>query len=266
MHGSSIHLKRGGARALAAEAAGLTWLAEAEGAGGALVARVHRLDGEELVEDLVHAAPPTRAMAEAFGRALAATHAAGAPWFGAPPPAWPGDGFIGSAPLPLLPREEHLGWGEFYARHRVEPYLRSAVDRRRLDPEQAGVLGRLVHRLASGALDHAQPAMVDGAARLHGDLWAGNVVWGTVRDAAPAGVLIDPAAHGGHAETDLAMLALFGCAHLDAVLGAYHEASPLAQGWRRRTALHQVHPLLVHAVLFGGGYGAQAAAAALGYL
>ena len=26
-------------------------------------------------------------------------------------------------------------------------------------------------------------------------------------------VLIDPAAHGGHRETDLAMLALFGCPH-----------------------------------------------------
>ena len=34
-------------------------------------------------------------------------------------------------------------------------------------------------------------------------------------------MLIDPAAHGGHRETDLAMLALFGCPHWDFVVGGY---------------------------------------------
>ena len=75
-------------------------------------------------------------------------------------------------------------------------------------------------------------------------------------------VLVDPAAHGGHRETDLAMLALFGLPHLDRVLAAYDEAYPLADGWRDRVALHQLHPLLVHATLFGGGYGARATALA----
>jgi fructosamine-3-kinase len=71
-------------------------------------------------------------------------------------------------------------------------------------------------------------------------------------------VLIDPAAHGGHAETDLAMLALFGLPHLERVLAAYTEAAPFADGWRERVGLHQLHPLLVHAVVFGGGYGSRA--------
>ena len=65
-------------------------------------------------------------------------------------------------------------------------------------------------------------------------------------------MLIDPAAHGGHREADLAMLALFGAPHLERVLAAYDEAAPLADGWRDRVLLHQVHPLLLHAVLFGG--------------
>jgi fructosamine-3-kinase len=78
-------------------------------------------------------------------------------------------------------------------------------------------------------------------------------------------VLIDPAAHGGHREADLAMLALFGCPHLERVVGAYAEAQPLAEGWRERVALHQVHPLLLHAVLFGGSYAAQAVRAARRY-
>jgi fructosamine-3-kinase len=92
---------------------------------------------------------------------------------------------------------------------------------------------------------------------VHGDLWAGNVLWSGGR-----GWLIDPAAHGGHRETDLAMLALFGAPYLDAILRAYQAASPLADGWRDRVPLHQLHPLLVHVCLFGASYAGQLRAAA----
>jgi fructosamine-3-kinase len=89
--------------------------------------------------------------------------------------------------------------------------------------------------------------------RVHGDLWNGNVLWS--EDGA---VLIDPAAHGGHRESDLAMLALFGLPFLEPLLAAYHEVHPLAAGWRERVGLHQLYPLLVHAVLFGRGYAQRA--------
>ncbi len=85
--------------------------------------------------------------------------------------------------------------------------------------------------------------------RIHGDCWAGNVLWSGDR-----GWLIDPAAHGGHRETDLAMLALFGAPHLDRILAGYNDTVPLAAGWRARIPLHQLHPLLVHACLFGASY------------
>ena len=91
-------------------------------------------------------------------------------------------------------------------------------------------------------------------ARLHGDLWNGNVLWGGDGQV----WLIDPAAHGGHRETDLAMLHLFGCPQLQAVLAGYQRRAPLAEGWRERVGLHQLFPLLVHAVLFGRGYAEQA--------
>jgi fructosamine-3-kinase len=120
-----------------------------------------------------------------------------------------------------------------------------------MDAEQGAAVEQVVERIE----ELAGPA--EPPARLHGDIWSGNVLWST------DGVwIIDPAAHGGHRETDLAMLALFGCPHLDAVLAGYQEVAPLAAGWPDRVPLHQLFPLLVHTVLFGPGYAAQAADAA----
>jgi len=53
---------------------------------------------------------------------------------------------------------------------------------------------------------------------------------------------------------DLAMMQLFGGFGPEC-LDAYQEVSPLADGWRDRVAWYQLAPLLVHAILFGGGYG-----------
>ncbi len=50
------------------------------------------------------------------------------------------------------------------------------------------------------------------------------------------------------------MLALFGAPYLDRTLAGYNDAAPLAAGWRSRVPLHQLHPLLVHACLFGASY------------
>lgn len=122
----------------------------------------------------------------------------------------------------------------------------------RLSAEAMRLIGAVIGRCRAGDFDDAEVP-----ARIHGDLWSGNVMW--TKDGA---VLIDPAAHGGHRETDLAMLALFGCPYLADVLSAYQSVRPLREGWRDRVGLHQLYPLLAHVVLFGGGYGHQAETAA----
>ncbi|MGZ4666848.1 MAG: fructosamine kinase family protein [Frankiaceae bacterium] len=225
------------------EAAGLRWLAGA-GPAAAPTPGVVSVHPQALVLDWVAAGAATPAAAEQFGRALAATHAAGAASFGGPR-----DGWIGSAPLSNTPADT---WAQFYARERVLPYLREAADRRAIAASDAQAVETVIARID----DLGGPA--EPPARIHGDLWSGNVHWAADGRA----WLVDPAAHGGHRETDLAMLALFGAPHLDRILAAYDEADPLADGWQQRVALHQLHPLLVHAVLFGGGYGAQAGARA----
>lgn len=233
------------------EAAGLRWLAAAEAAGGARAARVHRVDEHELALEHLTPAQPTAADAEQFGRALARTHDAGAAAFGSPPAGWPRDhGWLGPADEPLpLPTRAQAHWGTFYAEQRLEHTL--ALGRRRglwRHPDESAAVERVCQRLRAGEFDDA-----DLPARLHGDLWGGNLLW-----TAHGAVLIDPAAHGGHRETDLAMLALFGAPHLDRLLAAYREVHPLTDGWRERVGLHQLHPVLMHAVLFGGHYIAQA--------
>ncbi|MGH3097972.1 MAG: fructosamine kinase family protein [Streptosporangiales bacterium] len=229
-----------------AEAAGLRWLAEAHAIP---VPEVLTVRDDAIALEWVEPGRPTRDTAVELGRALAALHASGAETFGADHP-----GYIGSLPMDNTPAND---WPTFYTERRITPFLRLAVDRGSVAAGDRQAIERAAERCADLAGPNEPPA------RIHGDLWSGNLHW----SAEGPCWLIDPAAHGGHRETDLAMLALFGAPHLDVVADAYTDAAsdlgrPLADGWRERVPLHQLFPLLVHAVLFGSGYGRQAGDAA----
>jgi fructosamine-3-kinase len=249
--------------AYAAEAAGLRWLGEA---GALPVPEVLAIDACWLALEWVDGG--ARLDEVALGRGLAAVHRAGAECFGTLPGgsgsgSGSGGGGIGSGdsgngadtayvlgPL-VLPNMPGDSWPAFYAESRLLPLARMAADRDALDA--GGV--RAVESVAGKIEELAGPA--EPPARLHGDLWSGNVHAGA--DGRPW--LIDPAAYGGHREIDLAMLSLFGSP--SAAFGAaYDEVWPRADGHVERVALYQLLPLLVHAVLFGGGYGASARRAA----
>lgn len=234
-----------------AEAAGLRWLA----AAGAPVVEVIEADSHHIVLEQLDSVSPSRAAARDLGIALAHMHDAGVDGagFGAAPAGFTGQIFIGSRPMPS---REHASWGRFYVEDRVAPYLSIAVREGSVRPDQQSVIEQACELVASGAFDDPDPP-----ARIHGDLWNGNVMW-TSRGA----VLIDPAAHAGHRETDLAMLALFGCSYLGDILAAYNETHPLRAGWEQRVSLHQLHPLAVHAAGYGSGYGRALTRAAMDVL
>lgn len=229
----------------AAEADGLCWLREA---GGVAVPEVYAVTEELLLLEWIEHAEPSPAAAERLGRELASTHRGGAPCFGAAvsPHAASLDagrggvapaGFLAGLPLDNTPGDD---WPTWFRERRILPYLRLAVDAGGLDAADAA----LVESIRIEAPD-------EPPARIHGDLWPGNVLWSR----ADTPWLIDPAAHGGHRETDLATLTLFGGApHFSRIVAAYDDTYPLAPDWRSRIPLHNLPLLLVHAILFGRAY------------
>ena len=259
-----------------AEAAGLRWLGEPGGVGVPEVLGVRDEPPRLLaLEWLDQGGGGDEA---ALGRGLALVHQAGADAFGAVAPRtnWPdalpmapGDDSPDARPVapgddspaaptvrigPLaLPNDPLPDWPSFYAERRLRPLLGRARDHGSLSAEGVRAVESVCERIADLAGPPEPPA------RLHGDLWSGNVLWSGGRP-----YVIDPVAYGGHREVDLAMLRLFGSPG-GRFLAAYEEVTPLASGHQDRVGLYQLFPLLVHAVLFSGGYGSSVERAARRY-
>ncbi|MBE7485587.1 MAG: fructosamine kinase family protein [Polyangiaceae bacterium] len=225
-----------------AEAEGLGWLGESHTLP---VPGVLAVGADYLVLELIEPGRRGAGFDEELGRGLAALHASGAPAFG-----HARHNFIGRLPQD---NSSEPDWPSFYRERRLRPMVDQARD----------VLGRELcsafERLFANLADRVGPA--EPPARLHGDLWGGNLH----ATASGAPCLIDPAVYAGHREMDLAMMKLFG-GFGPRVFAAYDEAFPLEPGFAERVALYQLYPLLVHVNLFGRGYVGSVREALSGYL
>jgi fructosamine-3-kinase len=216
------------------EAAGLTWLREA---GAVAVPEVLAVSDDPplLIQEWIEPGYATSTTERELGYALADLHRAGAPCFGRADRRSTGSRG--------LPNEPVLSWPEFYAEQRLLPLARLCRDGGALPKRAIADLERTASRI------HELVPPAEPPSRLHGDLWAGNRLIG----AGGVSWLIDPAAFGGHREFDLSMMRLFGGFGTDC-FSAYQDAFPLADGWEERVPLHQLAPLAVHAIKFGGPY------------
>lgn len=232
------------------EGRGLQWLGEAHDHGGPRVVQVFDWGKDYLDIERVSACSPTSEAALAFGKALAHMHDAGAPHFGSAPAGYNGTCYFGPLQDPVV--MDTGSWDDpitYFAEGRLRPMVELGVKRGELDQQDMQLTDRVIEALP----ELMGRAAEDKPARIHGDLWSGNVMW-TKDTGTTEAVLIDPAAHGGHREEDLAMLHLFGMAYLSQIVEGYQSVHPLRSGWQDRLTLWQLYPIAGHCVFFGGGY------------
>ena len=238
--GRSVFLKTNARAPLtmfAAEARGLEFLRQARALRIPEVIAVSAADEGPpfLLLEFIRSANERPGFDEQLGRGLAELHRCGAPSFGFDEP-----NFIGRL---VQENRPHSSWSDFYRQERLEPQLRAAARAGHASPALRRRFEQLFAKLSELV---GEP---EGPARLHGDLWSGNLHV----DERGAPTLIDPAVYGGHREMDLAMMRLFG-GFSPRVFAAYAEAFPLSSGHEGRVRLCQLYPLLVHVNLFGAGY------------
>lgn len=216
------------------EATSLEWLADA----GARVPEVLVASDESPAHLVLSWIQPGRFTKEGdaeFGQMLAKVHQSDFPCFGRPDARSTGSQGLPNAPC--------ASWVEHYGGQRLLPLARIARDNGSL---AVGTIAG-IEALANSLDKYAGP--IEKPSLLHGDLWAGN----RVVDAHGSSWMVDPASFGGHREFDLAMMRLFG-GYATESFDAYNEVFPLSPGWEKRIVLHQLAPLIAHAIKFGGHY------------
>jgi fructosamine-3-kinase len=215
-----------------AEARGLDAL---RGSRTLRVPAVHWIGGESIVLEDLGCGQPGRGDWERAGRDLARLHRVCADAFG-----FETDGWCGESPQD---NSRDADGHRFFAERRLRAQALRARASGRLDEAGLRHVDRLCGRL-SDLVPPMPPVLV------HGDLWIANL------HACASGelALIDAgAAHHGWAESDLAMLTLFGEPPAP-FFAAYEDESGVDVRWRERAPLYNLHHLLNHLNLFGAGY------------
>lgn len=234
------------------EGRGLNWLREAYDYGGPKVAKVFDWGKDYLNIERIEATSPTPLASFEFGASLAHMHDFGAKYFGEPPADYDGTCYFGPLSDPV--KMDCGTWSnviDYLAEGRLLPMVNLGISRGSLTKSDLDLTNKVIDAMP----DLLGKASEDKPARVHGDLWSGNVLWTKSEDGEHTeAVLIDPAAHGGHREEDLAMLQLFGISYFKQILDGYQSVHPLKSGFENRMTIWQLYPIAGHCVFFGGGY------------
>lgn len=234
------------------EGKGLKWLSEAHKYGGPRVAEVFDWGNGYLNIERIDTHSATPMAAFEFGASLAHMHDYGAKYFGEPPADYDGTCYFGPLSDPVeMPTGTWSNVIDYLADGRLRPMVELGIARGELTQSDLDLTNEVIDALP----DLLGKAAEDKPARVHGDLWSGNVLWTKSSDGEHTeAVLIDPAAHGGHREEDLAMLHLFGISYFKQILDGYQSVHPLKAGFEQRMIIWQLYPIAGHCVFFGGGY------------
>lgn len=187
-----------------------------------------------LIMDYIPSSPSTYTSMRQFGEKLAQFHSIKQPHFGL--------NFNNYCGLVYQINVVSKNWTDFFVEYRLRPLVNRAFNQQLLSLSEVEIFVKLFEKL-SNYFPEENPAL------LHGDLWSGNFITTQAQDV----ILIDPACYCGHREVDLAMTSLFG--GFDRHFYEAYEANyPLVAGWKERSALWNIYPLLIHLILFGDGY------------
>lgn len=179
---------------------------------------------------------------------LAALHKITAPQFGLE-----FDTLIGGLHQPNTQADS---WIDFFREQRLLYMADVAYQAGNLAKETRTNIDTLASKLGNFLLEPTAPALI------HGDIWSGNVL---ANNGKLSG-FIDPAIYYAHPEIELAFITLFST-FSSIFFDAYNETHAIqASFFEERRDLYNLYPLLVHAKLFGGGYGMQVTSIVKRYL
>ena len=187
-----------------------------------------------LLLEWIPASRPTGDYWRKAARQLAALHQLEQPYFG-----FKQDNFCGATPQPNA--QTDCGY-DFFQHQRLLYQANLANANGHLGNRDIDQIYLLADRLPQ-LIPNQPPSLI------HGDLWSGNLH--TNDQGAP--VFIDPAAHFGWREADIAMTCLFG-GFPEEFYHEYNDAYAMEPGWQDRLPLYNLYHLLNHLNLFGTGY------------
>lgn len=191
---------------------------------------------DRLCLELIHSASASEQQMRLLGQSLAQIHTQRHSYYGLA-----SGNFIGLSPQSNIKSEN---WGRFFLDYRLGFQIRRIAD----SAVREHFLAELER--CREAVEDFLNATSRGPTLVHGDLWAGNVLF----DRNGQNVwLIDPAVYYADPDVDLAMTEMFG-GFSGAFYAAYDDVSPRGGEYPLKRHIYNLYHYLNHYNLFGDAY------------